>query len=438
LFARGSDILHDVKWNTDILTGLLNRKFSGILCLLVILSALHLSTISNPDQLVFDEQHYVPAAESIAEGEGTDRTEHPPLGQLLIAAGIKIFGSNPIGWRLIPIIFGLAFILVFYLVCLRLGMNERNAFLAAFLLAFENLTFIQSGVAMLDVFSLTFMLLGVWLYLRKNYESSAISAGLAALCKLNGFLVVPVILFHWFFTRRRELRPLVSQVIGVPVTFLLLMPLLDFAIWHKWLNPLQQTATMLKITSGSTFAKYPSELLSRPWEWVSKPEILSYWIDPHYLAMISPPVWALIIPSMIFVLYKALKGSNPSLFSLLWFVFMYLFWIPVSLLSDRISYIYYFYPAVAAVCIGLALASRELEHIVKSLKESTGKKLLNLITPVYLLVCLGAFVVLTPVGYWWKAPLCLIAYFAARYFSSGQAGVQKEDTGSISKNIAGI
>jgi dolichyl-phosphate-mannose--protein O-mannosyl transferase len=32
---------------------------------------------------------------------------HPPLGKLLIAVGIHLFGNAEFGWRIVPALFGL-------------------------------------------------------------------------------------------------------------------------------------------------------------------------------------------------------------------------------------------------------------------------------------------------------------------------------------------
>jgi len=118
----------------------------------VVSAAFHLSIIHQPDDLMVDEVYYVNDARGIVSGEGELRAEHPPLGQLLIACGIALFGDNTFGWRFFSMIFGLAGILFFYLICARLGMNERACLITTFFLAFENLTFVQASIAMLDVF----------------------------------------------------------------------------------------------------------------------------------------------------------------------------------------------------------------------------------------------------------------------------------------------
>ncbi len=81
------DRMHNLK---EALRRSLKWQYSG-LCLIVLLSlGLHLSTIMNPRELVFDEYHYITDARSIINGEGTQRTEHPPLAKLFIESGIRL------------------------------------------------------------------------------------------------------------------------------------------------------------------------------------------------------------------------------------------------------------------------------------------------------------------------------------------------------------
>jgi len=396
-------------------------EYTG-LCLLVLLTlVMQFSTIMQPNEPVFDEQYYITDARHILQGEGTARIEHPPLGKLFITFGMFLFGDNPFGWRFFSVFFGTICIILFYLICRQLTMSKESSFLAAFLLSVENLCFVQASVAMLDVYSLAFMLGSFWLYLKGRYLLSGISVGLSVLAKLSGALALPVILLHWFFTNRARPRKFLSSMLLAPASFFLLMPLLNLIIWrnaswHPSFNPIEQTQTMLRISSMSTFAQYPSEMLSRPWDWILQPKILTYWVDPHYVAMISPSIWALIIPVVLYITFRAIKGNSVALFSLLWFASTYLIWIPVSLITDRISYIFYFYPTIGAICIGLALGLSQLCDIGRTGQMGRLRRVARLAIPGFLLLHLAAFIILTPVSYWWKLPACVALYILARLF----------------------
>lgn len=110
------------------------------LCLIVIVTlAMHFAIVDNVKELILDEQHYIPDARSISVNHTTERVENPPLAKLINVAGLDIFGDNPYGWRVFPILFGTASIVLLYFLCRRLDMSPETSSIAAFLLAFENL-----------------------------------------------------------------------------------------------------------------------------------------------------------------------------------------------------------------------------------------------------------------------------------------------------------
>jgi 4-amino-4-deoxy-L-arabinose transferase-like glycosyltransferase len=113
------------------------------LCLIVLATLLlHFVIVASPAELVLDEQYYIKEARSISENQTILFQEHPPLGKLLIVAGIKIFGDNTLGWRFFSIILGTGCIVLFYFICRRLNMSSRTASIATSLLALENMTFV--------------------------------------------------------------------------------------------------------------------------------------------------------------------------------------------------------------------------------------------------------------------------------------------------------
>jgi dolichyl-phosphate-mannose--protein O-mannosyl transferase len=68
------------------------------------------------------------------------------------------------------------------------------------------------------------------------------------------------------------------------------------------------------------------------------------------------------------MIYKTRKDNDAAGFGLLWFASTYLVWIPLSLVTNRVSFIFYFYPTIPAVCIGVALA---LSEIIDKAKAKT-------------------------------------------------------------------
>jgi predicted membrane-bound dolichyl-phosphate-mannose-protein mannosyltransferase len=413
----------------------------AVLCLLaLVLLVTHFSVIMQPDEPLFDEIHYIKDARLIIGGEGTERGEHPPLAKLFIVAGIELFGDNPFGWRFFPIVFSVAGIVFFYLICRLLKLSRRVSYLATFLLALENLSWVQGHAAMLDVFSLTFSLAAFWLYLKDKPVLSGVFVGLAALAKLNGALAIVVIGLHWFLTgRKRPVRFLLSML-AAPIAFVGMMPLFDFVIWGQWLSPITRIKDMLSGTGSITFAEYypePTSIASRPWEWLLPIWYgqfdWSHFVLPYggelryqnifptfnvysYLGMISPTITFFIIPAVIYFIIRVIRGNTPLLFPFTWFLGTYLVLIPASLITDRASFLFYFYPTVGAICLALAIAIFHLLETARAREWGKIKWLIALAVPIFLLGHIIAFIILVPVTLWLSIPIGILLYvFMLRY-----------------------
>jgi dolichyl-phosphate-mannose--protein O-mannosyl transferase len=118
--------------------------------------------LATPDKFVFDEVHYVPAARQMLEPVPSKpmlNPMHPPLAKELIAVSIAAFGDNPLGWRYPATLFGALAIVAIYLCALALFAAEGPAIAAAAIAFLNQMVFVQSRVAMLDIFALAFGLL---------------------------------------------------------------------------------------------------------------------------------------------------------------------------------------------------------------------------------------------------------------------------------------
>jgi dolichyl-phosphate-mannose-protein mannosyltransferase len=370
------------------------------LCLIVLTTlALHFAIVDKPASLVLDEQYYIKEARNVIENHRIVFQEHPPLGKLFIVAGINTFGDNTLGWRFSSIMLGTACIILFYFICRRLNLSTRTASIATFLLGLENMTFIQSSVAMLDVFFLFFMFVAFLLYLNGRYVSSGIAVGLSALAKLVGALAMPALIIHWFFSRINRSRWFAMTVALSVISFVVLMPLFDFFLvldFSHVTSPLDRIKTMLSLTSSLTFANSLHESMSHPWAWLLRYKVMPFWWTPHYLSAISPSIWALIIPAFAYMLYKAIKKDEAGLFGVAWFASTYLLWIPASLITNRISYVYYFYPSIGAVCIGVGMGLSRLIDIFQGRRSGKLKwAALGFVVAVFL-VHIVSFMILYP------------------------------------------
>jgi hypothetical protein len=86
-------------------------------------------------------------------------TTHPPLGKLIIALGILIFGMSPFGWRIMGTLIGISMLPIFYAFGKRVFQKTEYAFMSAFLMAFDFMHFTQTRIATIDVYGVFFIIL---------------------------------------------------------------------------------------------------------------------------------------------------------------------------------------------------------------------------------------------------------------------------------------
>ncbi|MDO4853499.1 MAG: phospholipid carrier-dependent glycosyltransferase [Clostridia bacterium] len=84
---------------------------------------------------------------------------HPQLGKVLIAAGVRLFGMNPFGWRFTGTLFGVLILWVLYVLAKRIFCRTDYALLAAGLFAADCMHYSQTRIATIDVYALFFTLL---------------------------------------------------------------------------------------------------------------------------------------------------------------------------------------------------------------------------------------------------------------------------------------
>ncbi len=478
-------------------------QYLGLSVLLLAYLILHLAVISQPGQYVFDEKAYVTDAQGINGDIGTQRPEHPPLAKLIIAKGIALLGDNPWGWRLPAVLAGSLSLILFYGIARRLSQSPRVAFLAAFLLAFENLFFLHGGLAVLDIYLILFTFLAFWLYLRGPawWWAAAVAGACAALSKFSGLLVFLAIGLHWLYTERQSVRALLRRaapapsltgfsgraaiflcsMLLAPVAFVLLYWAGDYLIWGGGVDVFADIRTALTLTAGIKVTAPVAALSSRPWEWLLSPTgsfkfyawlgaprsvptfVLVYSYAPHMGGLLSPSLWLSTLALWPYLLWRAMKrrrdlalaaawlagaGLVPALlhghvsgpaaavlscgwlalaagllflmkdpphddraavFTLCWLVGTWVAWIPLSILTDRIAFSFYYLPSVGALALGTALL---LDRLLTQAPARL-RRLARLAAGAFLFLHLAAFCLLSPVKLPLSAPVALAVLLAS-------------------------
>ncbi|WP_410499277.1 phospholipid carrier-dependent glycosyltransferase [Chitinibacter sp. S2-10] len=123
--------------------------------------------------MYFDEVYHARSAWEILQGIDATENTHPPLGKILIAFGVWLFGMNPFGWRFTGVMFGIAMLPVFFGLSRRVFRSENFALLATGLLALDFMHFTQTRIATIDTYGVFFILASSYWMLRWMQQEPA-------------------------------------------------------------------------------------------------------------------------------------------------------------------------------------------------------------------------------------------------------------------------
>lgn len=185
---------------------------------------LRLWNLASIKTFIFDEVYYVDGARDLLKygvevsGAKPEFVVHPPVGKWMIASGIKLFGDNPLGWRIATALVGSLMILVVALIAHRLFYSPVLTALASALMAVDGLALVHSRTALLDNFLAFFILVATYFFLSKKYWWTGLFLGLALATKWSAiyFIVLfGLIALYRAFTHhsgRDLLRPTLSRI----------------------------------------------------------------------------------------------------------------------------------------------------------------------------------------------------------------------------------
>ncbi len=380
-------------------------EYLPLLAIILFTVIFHVFSITRPSTIVWDETWYVTDAQNII-AEHTDlRPEHPALGKLFVVAGIKIFGDNALGWRFFSVVFGTISIILIYFICKKLKLSWKATVAATFLMALDDMTFIHSGLALLDVYEVTFLLAGFLLYLHKQYLPMGVVFALSASCKLVGVFGLIAVAAHWMLFRRDKWKSAFGSVFLAAVAFIFFTYLFDYFITGDIIDIVTRMKDMLVLTTINKFTDPPLSISSRPWTWVYPfifpyTNAIVYSYDPQYISFISWTIQLLIVPVFIYLIIKSIKGSSAARFALVWFCGTYLLWM-TDVFTNRVTFVFYFLPTTPVVCIGLGMAFSEIMDNLKAKKYrlrrvTPGMKAAYAGIIFYFVLHLAIFVVFNP------------------------------------------
>lgn len=121
-----------------------------------VLTFYNLGTI--PSDMYFDEIYHARAGYELLHGLPVFEDTHPPMGKNFIALSIHIFGMNPFGWRLPGALAGIMMIPLMYIFGRMMFRSAYWGMFAAFIFAFDFMTFTQTRIATIDSYIVLFVI----------------------------------------------------------------------------------------------------------------------------------------------------------------------------------------------------------------------------------------------------------------------------------------
>lgn len=384
------------------------------------------------NSMYFDEIYHGRTAYEFLNGLTTYETTHPPLGKIIISAGIALFGMNPFGWRIAGTLLGILMVPVIYLFGKMLTENTPAAVLTCVLFTFDFMHFTQTRIATIDVYITFFVLLMyffMYCYCRKSFYDTPLSKtllplgacgvcmGLGIACKWTGIYAgagLAVIFFAVLLRRYREycytktspdgasngiehahirkvFLPHTVKTLCFCLVFFVIIPALIYLLSYlPFVDNTEEGLFARMLHNQTAMYSYHSTLeathpYSSPWyEWpvIRRPvwyysSIVSGTYGAGGLregisAFGNPLVWWPGIPAALFMLRLwTRKKDRTAAFLLIGYLAQYLPWFFVT----RITFIYHYFPSVAFVTLMIAYSLLQLTGQSGTLPHAETKKL---------------------------------------------------------------
>ena len=386
--------------------------------------AIRVTRLGTPARYIWDEFYgqdacfylHMPAAVCDTSQELT--WQHPPLGKWLLAPGILMYGYSPFGRRVAAAAMGTLAVALLYVLARKILHSRLGGAVAAALMAIDWLHFVQSRVAMPDVFLTTFgiaallclscdrdRLIGDGIDAARDSNltrfrwwriAAGVMAGAAIAIKWSGALIlltVVALTVVWEVAVRRTrgvprpvLRAVKEEWLSFAAAFVVI-PIVIYVVsyagdvhssfagdidgtlvtwpWRRgsWFRALvRRQATMVLFHRTYVGTHYYA---SAGWSWPFLKRPTVFFFDGaggqyrEILATGNPFVWWPALAALLYIAATWVRRRNPADphgMILATFAANYLPWIYLSRIR-QFGFIYYFVPAIPSICLALALVA---------------------------------------------------------------------------------
>lgn len=355
----------------------------------------------------FDEIYHARTAYEYIHGLDTYETTHPPLGKIIMSIGVRIFGMNPFGWRIMGILFGIGMIPVFYAFARRIFKETWITAVATTLFAFDFMHFAQTRIATIDVF-VTFFIICSYYFMYKYYKTSfydtslkktfgilacsGVMMGCQMAAKWTGVYAAVGLAILFFITIGRRYREYLYakkdrrgstngisheyivknfagftwKTIGFCCIVFVLVPAVIYILSYIPFKPYDGTTNVfMKMFNNQEFmlsyhqgVHDPHPYSSRWWQWPIMYRPIWFYsgypsstVSEGISSFGNPAVWWAGIPAFFYLIQRAFrKQDKTAVFLIIGYLSQYLPWVFVS----RTTFIYHYFASVPFVVFMVA------------------------------------------------------------------------------------
>lgn len=370
---------------------------------------------------LFDEQDLYPERSSYREGTYFDEiyhartayemihklycyeNTHPPLGKILIAVGIKIFGMCPFGWRFMGTLFGVLMLPIIYNFARKFFKETWISIVTTILFTFDFMHFVQTRIATIDVFVTLFIMLSyyfMYCYSRMSFFDTplkktflplglcGVAMGLSWASKWTGIYSaagLAIIFFAQMIQRFREYiyaaktpegksgeieheyiintfyKNLIKTLLFCCVFFIVVPAVIYLLSYIPFNDGSDRTFLEKVIESQKTMYNYHSALEAEhpysstwyQWPIMYRPiwyysSVVSDTVREGISAFGNPLVWWAGIPAFLFMLVLIVwKKDRKAAFLSVGYLSQYAPWFLVT----RVVFIYHYFPSVPFITV---------------------------------------------------------------------------------------
>ena len=361
------------------------------LSIYVAAATLFVIRLHEPAALNFDETHYVRQGLDFFRSESWGNKSHPPFAKWLIGASQAVLGEHSFSWRFPGVLMGAAVVACVYAIMRLFGFESWHGGVAAALTMLNQTLFVQSRIAMMDVYALAFTALSatflIWSAKRVRSEPAAtfglvtagVLFGLGTACKWTvafHMILIWMGIIAWRFTetstygtlarftqtgfagwRHHSLisAALLFGVVSIPVYLVTFTPFLF----------MENSPTLIELHQGmvgdvaGNLAPHPYS--SRWWEWPIMLEPVWFYFERpigqdegHQAVMYvgNPIIYWAGLPVLITIFVEGFRRQDGALLAISGAYFA--FWLLWAIIPRELTFFYYYEPAATMLSMAIA------------------------------------------------------------------------------------